>query len=207
MLRKSLKLFLCIGFLAMVGAANTTPAHAILIDFEGLANGQRITSQFAGVLFSSVNDDNFVSSQPGIGFGSNFICTGNPINCSGETILTFTNPVHGLSFYQVGDNTTGVVAKVDVFTGGLFNSTVDILGFNTFNIPDLVDLTGFSNVTSIRIYNITDPGGLGWDNFSFTAGEVSAATPLPAALPLFVTGLGGLGLLHWRRKKKAAVAA
>jgi hypothetical protein len=30
------------------------------------------------------------------------------------------------------------------------------------------------------------------------------ATPLPAALPLFATGLGALGLLGWRRKRKAA---
>jgi hypothetical protein len=29
-----------------------------------------------------------------------------------------------------------------------------------------------------------------------------AATPLPAALPLFVSGLGGFGLLAWRRKRK-----
>jgi uncharacterized protein (TIGR03118 family) len=29
------------------------------------------------------------------------------------------------------------------------------------------------------------------------------STPLPAALPLFATGLGGLGLLSWRRKRKA----
>ena len=28
--------------------------------------------------------------------------------------------------------------------------------------------------------------------------------PLPAALPLFATGLGALGLLGWRRKRKAA---
>ena len=32
-------------------------------------------------------------------------------------------------------------------------------------------------------------------------------TPLPAALPLFATGLAGLGLLGWRRKKKAAALA
>jgi hypothetical protein len=30
----------------------------------------------------------------------------------------------------------------------------------------------------------------------------TTATPLPAALPLFATGLGGLGLLGWRRKRK-----
>jgi hypothetical protein len=29
------------------------------------------------------------------------------------------------------------------------------------------------------------------------------ATPLPAALPLFGTGLGALGLLGWRRKRKS----
>jgi hypothetical protein len=32
-------------------------------------------------------------------------------------------------------------------------------------------------------------------------------TPLPPALPLFATGLGGLGLLGWRRKRKAQAVA
>ena len=31
-------------------------------------------------------------------------------------------------------------------------------------------------------------------------------TPIPAALPLFVSGLGALGLLGWRRKRKASAA-
>ena len=36
--------------------------------------------------------------------------------------------------------------------------------------------------------------------------EITAvsAVPLPAALPLFGTGLAGLSLLGWRRKKAAA---
>ena len=33
-----------------------------------------------------------------------------------------------------------------------------------------------------------------------------ATTPLPGALPLFATGLGVLGLLGWRRKRKNAAA-
>ena len=37
--------------------------------------------------------------------------------------------------------------------------------------------------------------------------SAAVATPLPAALPLFVSGLGALGLLGWRRKRKAAVLA
>ena len=40
-----------------------------------------------------------------------------------------------------------------------------------------------------------------FDDFSVSA------VPLPAALPLFATGLGALGLLGWRRKRKAAFAA
>ena len=46
-------------------------------------------------------------------------------------------------------------------------------------------------------------------NFTVTAfsdangDENFGATPLPATLPLFATGLGALGLLGWRRKRKA----
>jgi hypothetical protein len=34
----------------------------------------------------------------------------------------------------------------------------------------------------------------------------SSITPLPAALPLFATGLGAMGLFGWRRKRKAQAA-
>jgi hypothetical protein len=35
----------------------------------------------------------------------------------------------------------------------------------------------------------------------------ASATPLPAALPLFATGLGALGLFGWRRKRKETAVA
>jgi len=49
---------------------------------------------------------------------------------------------------------------------------------------------------------LTQPGFLTWGTSTGTV-----TTPLPAALPLFATGLGALGLLGWRRKRKAAAAA
>ena len=53
--------------------------------------------------------------------------------------------------------------------------------------------------------------GTGWSGslditYNFTP-STTAETPLPAALPLFATGLGALGLLGWRRKRKAAALA
>ena len=50
--------------------------------------------------------------------------------------------------------------------------------------------------------------GTGWSGslgitYNFIP-STAAETPLPAALPLFVTGLGALGLLGWRRKQKQA---
>jgi hypothetical protein len=43
-------------------------------------------------------------------------------------------------------------------------------------------------------------------NTNFLGGEIRGwlVTPLPAALPLFATGLAALSLLGWRRKKKSA---
>ena len=43
------------------------------------------------------------------------------------------------------------------------------------------------------------------DNLELTGGP--AAVPLPATLPLFASGLGALGLLGWRRKRKNAASS
>lgn len=71
----------------------------------------------------------------------------------------------------------------------------------------LSDTQTFDGVTFATLgvtpgtYTWTWDGGA--DNFTLEIGP----TPVPAALPLFTTGLGALGLLGWRRKKKAAALA
>ena len=40
-----------------------------------------------------------------------------------------------------------------------------------------------------------------------SSSNIETTTPLPATLPLFVSGLGALGLFGWRRKRKNAAAS
>jgi hypothetical protein len=204
------------GLAVLVGLASllaASPASAVLIDFEGFGNvgttGPAVTNQFAGVVFSSNSIFvNAVSSQPGIGAGLNFICTAfGSINCTQETILTFAGPVNGLSFLQVGDNQSVAntkVAEVDVFQNGVFSTTVDILGDTNFLNPNLVDLTAFNSITSIRIHAITDGGGLGWDNFNFTPSDdvVPSPVPEPTTLLLLASNLAGAGAVAWKRYRR-----
>jgi len=65
----------------------------------------------------------------------------------------------------------------------------------------------FSTCCTSGVTDLRYPTGLsgGYEvNFIFTT-ELNPV-PLPAALPLFATGLGVMGLLGWRRKRQGAAA-
>jgi len=61
---------------------------------------------------------------------------------------------------------------------------------------DIAGLTATDTVTS-AIFSFGTTDGID------VTGVPSTATPLPGAFPLLATGLGALGLLGWRRKRKA----
>ncbi len=192
------QLFVPIGrasaFFAILLVATSASAVPVLIDFESFGNvgttGPTVDTQFPEVTFSSEPGfRNIVSTQPGIGFGLNFLCSapvGGFIDCAHQTILTFTSPVANLRFFGVGDSFPGVQALVDVFVGGSFAATVGVLTDGQFSTQSLVDLSAFADVTSIRIHTITDLGGLGWDNFSFNT--PAGAVPEPSTLLLLALG-------------------
>lgn len=164
--------------------------------------GVVITNQYPGVLFSSTPGDvNYVTTQAGfLSTPPNFLCSGpanSSIDCREETILTFSSPVQNLNFDGMGVNDVGVVALIDAYTNGSFNSTVQVIGNSQGNAPDHIDLTGFANVTSIRIYDITDGGGIGWDTFQYD--QNSSTTPEPGTMLLL--GLGVIGLAGNLRRK------
>ena len=67
-------------------------------------------------------------------------------------------------------------------------------------------VTGFDN-TGIYCFEQYKCIQFSLETLRVSLTDPTAATPLPAALPLFATGLGALGLLGWRRKRKAAALA
>jgi hypothetical protein len=79
----------------------------------------------------------------------------------------------------------------DYNCGFLCYGTQYVYGWNTYTTSNTQLLNGLTSLT-------VDP------NFSIS---LDSPTPLPAALPLFATGLGALGLLGWRRKRKATALA
>src|SRR5262249_43537345 len=71
-----------------------------------------------------------------------------------------------------------------------------------------LNITGFPSSPTIATPFLLTQAGFNdvWQSETVTISvtERAATTPLPTALPLFATGLGALGLLGWRRKRKAA---
>lgn len=192
--------------LALLALAVGLPGFSAVIDFDSLLDGTVVTNQFAGVLFSSTAGNvNFVTNQANYnGTKPNFICSGPSGfggDCLQDTVLDFTTGVSGLTFQGMGVNDVKAnVAQVDVFVGGVFSSTITVAGNGESLDPVLVDLSGFSNVTKIRIYSITDSNGIGWDTFSYNDGT-SGAVPEPST---FVLMCGGLGMAYLARRRNAA---
>ncbi len=62
-----------------------------------------------------------------------------------------------------------------------------------------------SDTINALFINTNGEGQFGCTTCSRAEAAVTA-TPLPAAAPLFASGLGAMGLFGWRRKRKAAAA-
>ena len=120
-----------------------------------------------------------------------------------------------------GSGTAGVATTTPTFTGfplgvtsGTYDFTFDLALASSYN-PAFVTANGgtvasaeavllaglAADETYLNIHTTVVPGG------EIRGFLEASATPLPAALPLFATGLGALGLLGWRRKRKAQAAA
>ena len=79
----------------------------------------------------------------------------------------------------------------------------------TINFGSLIEDFGKVNecVSAGCAFFATDQGSNNFFPGTWSVSADASVVPLPASLPLFATGLGALGLIGWRRKKKAAALA
>ena len=219
---------LAAGFFKLAGAALTAvPAHAAVIDMEGIAPAGSFTNEnnsnhvFNGfnlfVLYGHYVD----SSNASVGTswandGSDYLIHDT------ETPLILTPAAGGgafsiqsfdATFFQLIDNgnvqRSHVIDVVGVPSGGGDNIVTqftidDLISFQTFIFgPEWTNLTAVLFVNSSL--GIIVGGRMGYDNIVVNEAAITPV-PLPAALPLFAGGLGLIGWMARRRRGQPAHA-
>jgi len=152
-------------------------------DFFGPAGGYEDgVSDFS----ARIGDNNF-----GMGTDS-FLSVNNGNNGQDEFNINIHNPTHNLP----------IVPSLGTqhFTIALIDETASAL--NSDAIPTSLILGSFT--TSSWALNLSIDDG---EVFGIVTSANVSPVPLPAALPLFGTGLGIMGFIGWRRKRRMAEAA
>jgi hypothetical protein len=171
---------------------------------EYLVNGSFETGDFTGWSESGSTGLNGVANSfDGYGpqDGSFFVYTGA---VGGEDLLsqTFTDApgqLLSVSGWVAGDGSGPSVVNL-YWNNVLVASTGDPVPDQDYTLYQAVVLG--TGLDTFAVGSRNDPSYDAMDNFSVH--NASGAVPVPAALPLFASGLGVLGLLARRRKKQAA---
>ena len=119
------------------------------------------------------------------------------------TVATVVGATYALTFDLGSDPTYGVQ---DGLTAGADGFSQQFTSTNDGSQHDLWQLETFTFVansasTTITLTGATGEKYIGLDNVALNQ------TPLPAALPIFAGGLGMIGLIAGRKKRKAAATA
>jgi len=179
----------------LTSEAATLSFAAVLGNFENPPTGSAGTGS-AGVTFDTVTHLMTVDvSFSGLGSGT----TASHIHCcvatpNGNAGVATTTPTFT-------DFPLGV-------TSGTYHHVFDMTLASSYNPAFITANSGLPNAEAVLFAQmIAGNTYLNIHTTVFGGGEIRGflvLTPLPAALPLFATGLGALGLLGWRRKRKAA---
>jgi hypothetical protein len=203
------------AFAAMSGAAN---AHSISIGYENAGPGA--VSIFLGTYSVGHAADTLEGSLTLQGVnGTTF----------GPSTLAFDILVPSGPFGTVGSKPAGLIDGVtNFYVPGVTDPTAALVGseagFNA-SCPACGPVTHWQGVTFTGLlpgdyqftwvpiafptaqWDIINDNMNGVFSLSGSIVNGDSTTPLPAALPLFASGIGGLGLLSWRKRRKAAATA
>ncbi len=159
---------------------------------------------------------NFITATPNsCESGSGFYCNRTSGTASGTIAVTFA--------FTTPTGATGNFTETGLYQakyGGSFLSCSgksgygqsDCINWSHINDPIVVSFTN-GDILDLTLFDAEDwaiTPTISFQALGCGAGIICShqdSTPLPAALPLFASGLGGFGLLAWRRKRKAGAVA
>jgi hypothetical protein len=170
----------------------TSPTQILIISNDlltltGTGNTANVTNPVSGAFLNNVTAS-FTFSSGGTVFVSGTFT--DPIQVFDSQIFS---PTPSAGFHDIANGQDILDTFNAAFASYALSTSIGPITGSSFKA------TGVSFPTSAGTLVFTSPATAG--NATFTA--TVSAVPLPGALPLFVTGLAGLGLLRWRRKKAA----
>jgi hypothetical protein len=189
------------------GCTPTGPAGQVAVTDIGTG-----TLSFQVTLFDTLQ---FVGGTDAFAFNLTVSPTITFSNFTPDTFTGSNTTAGNFTVGSVGPFLYGVTAPGSGPDGQSFNfdltatSGLTLLNvgeaFSSFMRFFAADLCPVSAVATQCDTDATTGGSVTFYAYTLRGGSNSPEpTPLPAALPLFATGLGALGLLGWRRKRKAA---
>jgi CHRD domain/PEP-CTERM motif len=199
-------LLLAAAALAFSAIYLAPPATASVIEYDAILTGPAESPP---------------NASPGTGSAQVFIDTvANTMRVEasfgGLTTNTIMSHIHCCTAIP-GAGVAGVATTVPSFPGfplgvtsGTYDHTFNVFDSTTYN-PAFVTANGGTAASAFAALLLGLNAGEAYLNIhttQFPWGEIRGflvATPLPAALPLFASGLGVLGLFGWRRKRCAGM--
>jgi hypothetical protein len=189
------------SFWACVALLGISPANALTYD---LVNDSSGTYQVTGFIetdgnFGVLTDGDIINWGLNVSVGTANTVIDGPQGTNSDFAILGNDLIATSSglFFNFGDPNPGLLE----FLG--FN------GFVCFQNQDacLGDQAYADSTLLLDVFGAnTDPDALGPIPETGTVEFAIAETPLPGALSLFAGGLGAIGLLGWRRKRKAAAS-
>jgi hypothetical protein len=194
----------------VAASAATLPAQTLTVSSQGGAELEDI------VLTNAINQFN-----PSLGTLTSISLTldGN-VTWTSDELGGGTDTLTIELLTPSGDNLAPNVTE----TAAGFGDHTETLSFDNITITDAGLLAVFEGTNTLQLEveflssnllpgstydsndTISSANGLSGSIMYTYTPAIPAETPLPATLPLFASGLGALGLLGWRRKRKARVS-
>jgi hypothetical protein len=172
-----------------------------------LTSGSAMASTFSGVVAVGYVDNQFQISEGTSSIMLNISAIGvrDPAICASCNSIYTDNLIVNL-FDQTGTLLKSVNG-INYLYFNMFSSSHGI-GAGPVGVAVPAGATKLEIVSQLSISGLLGPDGhpLSFGNLNIsTDGSITAATPIPSSLPLLATGLAGLGLFSWHRRRKAAV--